>query len=62
MGEIAREARVSKGTLYVYFDSKEALFAALIDESKRETAERNARASTPTTRTSRPRSPASPPG
>jgi AcrR family transcriptional regulator len=40
MGEIAREAGVSKGTLYVYFDSKEALFAALIDESKRETAER----------------------
>jgi len=41
MGEIAREARVSKGTLYVYFDSKEALFAALIAESKRATAERN---------------------
>ena len=41
MGEIAREAGVSKGTLYVYFDSKEALFAALIAESKRATAERN---------------------
>ena len=41
MGEIARAARVSKGTLYVYFDSKEALFAALIAESKRATAERN---------------------
>ncbi len=40
MGEIAREAGVSKGTLYVYFDSKEALFAALIEESKRATAER----------------------
>ncbi len=40
MGEIAREAKVSKGTLYVYFDSKEALFAALIDDAKRETAER----------------------
>ena len=40
MGEIAREAKVSKGTLYVYFDSKEALFAALIEESKRATAER----------------------
>jgi AcrR family transcriptional regulator len=39
MGEIAREAKVSKGTLYVYFDSKEALFAALIDEAKGETAE-----------------------
>ena len=53
MGEIAREAKVSKGTLYVYFDSKEALFAALIEESKRETAER-ALCSTPTTRTWRP--------
>ncbi len=41
MGEIAREARVSKGTLYVYFDSKEALFAALIAESKGDTAESN---------------------
>ncbi len=40
MGEIAREAKVSKGTLYVYFDSKEALFGALIGESKRATAER----------------------
>ena len=40
MGEIAREAKVSKGTLYVYFDSKEALFAALIEEAKRETSER----------------------
>ena len=29
MGEIARTAGVSKGTLYVYFDSKEALFEAL---------------------------------
>jgi AcrR family transcriptional regulator len=41
MGEIAREAGVSKGTLYVYFESKEALFAALVGESKRATAERN---------------------
>lgn len=40
MGEIAREAKVSKGTLYVYFDSKEALFAALIAEARRETSER----------------------
>jgi AcrR family transcriptional regulator len=40
MGEIAREAKVSKGTLYVYFDSKEALFEALIEEKKRDTAER----------------------
>jgi AcrR family transcriptional regulator len=29
MGEIARAAGVSKGTLYVYFDSKESLFEAL---------------------------------
>ncbi|MFT3973594.1 MAG: TetR/AcrR family transcriptional regulator [Amaricoccus sp.] len=40
MGEIAREARVSKGTLYVYFDSKEALFAALIEQTRSQTAER----------------------
>ncbi len=39
MGEIAREAGVSKGTLYVYFDSKEALFAALLDEAKGDAAE-----------------------
>lgn len=39
MGEIAREAKVSKGTLYVYFDSKEALFTALVEETKRKTAE-----------------------
>ncbi len=32
MGEIARKARVSKGTLYVYFDSKEALFDAIAHE------------------------------
>jgi len=30
MGEIAREAAVSKGTLYVYFKSKEELFAAIV--------------------------------
>lgn len=40
MGEIAREAGVSKGTLYVYFDSKEALFAALIEDAKDYTAEK----------------------
>src|SRR3954469_9747588 len=39
MGEIARAARVSKGTLYVYFDSKEALFEALIVEERRSLAE-----------------------
>src|SRR5262247_821857 len=32
MGEIARQAAVSKGTLYVYFDSKEALFEAIVEE------------------------------
>lgn len=33
MGEIAREAGVSKGTLYVYFDSKEKLFEAIAHEA-----------------------------
>jgi AcrR family transcriptional regulator len=39
MGEIAREAGVSKGTLYVYFENKEDLFSALVEESRRRTAE-----------------------
>jgi AcrR family transcriptional regulator len=39
MGEIARTAGVSKGTLYVYFDSKEALFEALTIEEKKGLAE-----------------------
>jgi AcrR family transcriptional regulator len=39
MGEIARAAGVSKGTLYVYFDSKEALFEALILQEKASLAE-----------------------
>src|SRR5262245_32484016 len=30
MGEIARAAGVSKGTLYVYFESKEELFEAIV--------------------------------
>jgi AcrR family transcriptional regulator len=34
MGDIARAAGVSKGTLYVYFDSKELLFAELVREEK----------------------------
>ena len=34
MGDIAKEAGVSKGTLYVYFDSKERLFYALVREEK----------------------------
>ena len=39
MGEIAKTAGVSKGTLYVYFDSKESLFAALTLEEKQGLAE-----------------------
>lgn len=39
MGEIARRAGVSKGTLYVYFESKEELFAAIFDEERRAQAE-----------------------
>jgi AcrR family transcriptional regulator len=39
MGEIARQAGVSKGTLYVYFDSKEALFEAIAEEECRAQAE-----------------------
>ncbi|MCB8819820.1 TetR/AcrR family transcriptional regulator [Microvirga rosea] len=39
MGEIAKAAGVSKGTLYVYFSSKEALFEALTVEEKRGLAE-----------------------
>ncbi len=39
MGEIAKVAGVSKGTLYVYFDNKESLFEALTTEEKRGLAE-----------------------
>jgi AcrR family transcriptional regulator len=34
MSDIARRAGVSKGTLYVYFESKERLFTALIQEER----------------------------
>ncbi|SDB07975.1 TetR/AcrR family transcriptional regulator [Bauldia litoralis] len=34
MGDIAQEAGVSKGTLYVYFDSKERLFHELVSLEK----------------------------
>jgi TetR/AcrR family transcriptional regulator of autoinduction and epiphytic fitness len=34
MNDIAREAGVSKGTLYVYFDHKEELFTALIEDRR----------------------------
>jgi AcrR family transcriptional regulator len=40
MGEIARAAGVSKGTLYVYFDDKQALFDAIVDETCQVHAER----------------------
>ncbi|MBB3770748.1 AcrR family transcriptional regulator [Angulomicrobium tetraedrale] len=41
MGEIARAAGVSKGTLYVYFPSKEGLFAAVVSEVCQEAAEQS---------------------
>jgi AcrR family transcriptional regulator len=34
MNDIARAAGVSKGTLYVYFESKERLFAAIVEEER----------------------------
>src|SRR5450432_2525045 len=40
MNDIARVAGVSKGTLYVYFESKEQLFEALIRDERRKQAER----------------------
>ena len=40
MGEIARTAGVSKGTLYVYFKSKEHLFEAITEEQSSLQAER----------------------
>jgi len=40
MGAIAREAGVSKGTLYVYFKSKEELFEAIVEEQRDQQAER----------------------
>ena len=39
MNDVARAAGVSKGTLYVYFDSKEALFEALIRHDRTRQAE-----------------------
>lgn len=39
MGEIARAAGVSKGTLYVYFDNKEMLFNAIVQQERRGQAE-----------------------
>ncbi|QIB33839.1 TetR/AcrR family transcriptional regulator [Ancylobacter pratisalsi] len=40
MGEIARAAEVSKGTLYLYFPSKEALFSAFVRLASEDVAER----------------------
>ncbi|THD49493.1 MAG: TetR/AcrR family transcriptional regulator [Bradyrhizobium sp.] len=40
MNDIARTAGVSKGTLYAYFDSKEALFEAMIREERAQQPER----------------------
>ncbi|EHS49963.1 transcriptional regulator, TetR family [Rhizobium sp. PDO1-076] len=40
MNDVTREAGVSKGTIYVYFQSKEELFAALIEREKGRFAER----------------------
>jgi AcrR family transcriptional regulator len=39
MGEIARKAGVSKGTLYVYFESKEQLFEAIVEDERSAQAE-----------------------
>jgi len=39
MGEIARAAGVSKGTLYVYFADKNRLFEAIVEEVAREQGE-----------------------
>jgi len=36
MGEIARSAGVSKGTLYVYFADKSRLFEAIVEEEQLE--------------------------
>jgi AcrR family transcriptional regulator len=38
MNDITREAAVSKGTIYVYFQNKDDLFAALIDRHRAEFA------------------------
>ena len=40
MNDVARAAGVSKGTLYVYFGSKQALFAALVRADHAQQAER----------------------
>ena len=39
MDAIARKAGVSKGTLYVYFESKEQLFEAIVEDERGAQAE-----------------------
>ena len=39
MGAIAQAAGVSKGTLYVYFKSKEELFGAIVEDQRRQQAQ-----------------------
>ena len=39
MGAIAQDAGVSKGTLYVYFKSKEELFGAIVEDQRLQQAE-----------------------
>ena len=39
MGAIAQHAGVSKGTLYVYFKSKEELFGAIVEDQRRQQAQ-----------------------
>ena len=34
MNDITREAGVSKGTIYVYFENKEDLFSAMIEQER----------------------------
>ena len=47
MGEIARAAGVSKGTLYVYFADKNRLFEAIVEEEVLEQQPRSPSISTP---------------
>jgi AcrR family transcriptional regulator len=36
MDDVAREAGIAKGTVYLYFSSKDAVFAALAEEMSRD--------------------------
>lgn len=46
MDDVAREAGIAKGTVYLYFSSKDALFAALAEEMSRDTLAQGVRAMT----------------